>query len=180
MSKEEIKENYEVNILDKYHDLSNFTCGSQDLDDFLKEQSLNDSSKKFNVTYLIICSEEIIGYFTLLSDSIELRSIHEKIGGYKKFPAIKLGRFGIHENYQGKGLGTHILNNIIDNILDISEKICVRFMTVDAYAQAYYFYVEKNNFQYYKSENKNIDKIDKIIEKDRERNIALYRDLAKL
>jgi len=52
MNEKEIKESYEIILLDKSHDLFNFTCGSQDLDEFLKKQSLDDSSKKFNVTYL--------------------------------------------------------------------------------------------------------------------------------
>jgi len=95
MNDEKIKENYEIKKLNKNHDLSNFTCGSKDLDNFLKEQFLEDFSKKLNVTYLTIFDGEIMGYFTLLSDSIELKSIHENIGSYKKFPAIKLGRWDL-------------------------------------------------------------------------------------
>jgi len=36
-------------------------------------------------------------------------------------------------------------------------------MTVDAYAQAYNFYVKKNNFEYYKSEAITVEKLDKIL-----------------
>lgn len=34
---------------------------------------------------------------------------------------MKIGRLAIDEKYSGKGLGTHILNDILKNLKDISE-----------------------------------------------------------
>lgn len=42
-------------------------------------------------------------------------------------------------------LGKHVFRNVLLSILDISENIVgLRFITVDAYASAFGFYVEKN------------------------------------
>lgn len=57
------------------------------------------------------------------------------------------------------------------------NKVGLRFITVEAYATAFNFYVEKNNFSYRKSDAKLIKKLDKIIERDPERQFNLHLDL---
>ena len=142
------------------------------------------SKNKFNITKLICCDKKIIGYFSLLADTIKINKLSEEDSNklnektdFKELPAIKIGRFAIDETYTNKGLGTLILENIMNIIYILStEYIGVRYITVDGYAKAYNFY-EKNGFSVLKKDKETINNIDKIIKKDPERTIALYFDI---
>ena len=74
-----IKENYHFETLNKNHNLEDFECESKDLTDFLKNDALKQQKEKLNVTQLVICDKEIIGYASLLADTIVLKNVKEKI-----------------------------------------------------------------------------------------------------
>lgn len=190
MDIEYIKKNYKFETLNKNHDLSDFKSESAELNDFLKNDALKQQNEKLNLTKLVICDDEIIGFVTLLTDGIKLRNIkNEKtktkikekldINDKKLVPAIKIGRFAINKKYSKKGLGTYVLRNILSNIKEISEKyVGARFVVVNAYAKAYRFYVENNNFTCLKNdENKINEKLEKIIKQNPEQTFYLYIDL---
>ncbi len=66
---------YDKNLLvsklsDKF-DLTTFTCGRNDIDEFLKDDALNYQNEKLANTYLIHSKENVIvGYFSILNDSL--------------------------------------------------------------------------------------------------------------
>lgn len=96
-------------------------------------------------------------------------------------PAIKIGGFAIDKKYANKGLGKHVFRNVLLSILDISENIVgLRFITVDAYATAFGFYVEKHKFKYLKKNQKDVDGLDRIIKVDPERSFSLYKDIKSI
>ena len=66
MDIEYIKQNYRFETLTDEHDLSNFECDSEDLTNFLKDDALTQQNSKLNLTKLIMCDSEIIGYVSLL------------------------------------------------------------------------------------------------------------------
>ena len=108
----------------------------------------------------------------------EIKGELNLIGDNNGVPAIKIGRFAIDKKYAGKGLGKFIFRNVLLSILYLSKnKVGLRFITVEAYASAFNFYVEKNNFSYRKSDAKFVKKLDKIIERDPERQFDLHLDL---
>ena len=61
-----IKENYKFETLNENHDLSEFESDSEDLNDFLKNDALIQQNAKLNLTKLVICDSEIIGFVSLL------------------------------------------------------------------------------------------------------------------
>jgi hypothetical protein len=77
MKIEYIKENYKFETLTAEHDLSEFDSDSKDLNDFLKNDALKQQRNKLNLTKLITCDEKIIGYVTLLTESIPLKDIRD-------------------------------------------------------------------------------------------------------
>jgi len=78
-------------------DLSGFNCGDEDLNEFLKKDSLEQMAKQLNVTYLCKYNNKIIAFFTLSSDSIKINRDDKHIVGinYSEYPALKLGRLGV-------------------------------------------------------------------------------------
>ncbi|WP_296872205.1 N-acetyltransferase [uncultured Methanobrevibacter sp.] len=189
MEIEYIKNNYKFETLSEEHDLSDFECESEDLNDFLKNDALKQQKEKLNLTKLITCDGEIIGFVSLLTDSIKLKIINENavkitiknklnISENNRIPAIKIGRFAISKKYAKKGLGSHILKSIILNIKNIAEtEVGLRFIIVEGYASAYTFYVNHNNFHSLKKDENEIKKLDKIIQQNPERTFDLYLDL---
>lgn len=189
MDIEYIKENYYFEILNEKHDLSSFECDSEDLTNFLKNDALKQQDMNLNLTRLVICDDEIVGFFSLLTDTLKLKALESNdlkkeikleldISENNEVPAIKIGRLAIDKKYSKKGLGSHILRNILLSILNLSKtKVGLRFVTVDAYATAFDFYVKKNNFSSRKSDSESLKKLEKIKKQNPERSFILYLDL---
>lgn len=189
MDIEYIKENYYFEILNEKHDLSNFECDSNDLTNFLKNDALKQQDMNLNLSQLVICDNEIVGFFSLLTDTLKLKTLENNnlkkeikleldISENNEIPAIKIGRLAIDKKYSKKGLGSHILRNILLSILNLSKtKVGLRFVTVDAYATSLNFYVKKNNFSSRKSDTETLKKIDKIKKQNPNRSFILYLDL---
>ena len=134
-----------------------------------------------NLTKLVICDDTIIGYVSLLTDTIPLRDIRDEetkqeikdqlsiTSKKRKLPAIKIGRLAIDKKYSGKGLGSEILMSILFNIKNIAENnVGLRFVTVEGYAKAY-------NLK--KDDEKIKKELDVIIERNPEQTFYLYIDL---
>ena len=186
MDIEYIKENYIFEKLNEDHNLDDFECESKDLTNFLKKDALIQQDMNLNLTHLVICDGTVVGYVSILTDTMKLKILEDKetkdkilgklnISENNVMPAIKIGRFAIDKRYAHKGLGNHVFRNVLLSILDISQNIVgLRFITVDAYASAFGFYVDKNKFKYLKNDQKYVDDIDTIIKKDPERSFSLY------
>lgn len=175
---EEIKNNYYIEKLNSKHNLNMFSCGLSDMDDFLKNDALNQQIDNLNVTYLAMYKNEIVGFFSLLADKIELNDIENEFDlPYSTCPAIKIGRFAVNKKYNSLGLGTVLLDNLCYQIKRISEIHGVRFITVDAYCNVRGFYY-KNEFNHLKIHNKN--KLMRTSERNPNLTIPLYKDLKRI
>lgn len=189
MKIEDIKERYYFETLHEEHDLSDFDCGDEELNDFLKNDALKQQSEKLNVTKLALYDGKIIGYASLLTDTIILRKIKDeklrvKLKGKlnlnsneKEISAVMIGRFALDKKYTGKGLGSHILRNILKNLKEISKnKVGFRFIVIEGYASAFNFYVLKNGFDYLEKDEKLVEKINFISTRDPKKTIlSLFR-----
>ena len=175
---EDIKNNYYIVKLNEKHDLNDFSCGLDDMDDFLKNDALGQQEDNLNVTYLAKYHEEIIGFFSLLSDIIKLKDIENEYDlPYRTCPTVKIGRLAVNEKYNSLGLGTVLLDNTCYQIKRISDILGVRFITVDAYCNVRGFYY-KNEFNHLKIHN------EKKLRRSAERNpyltVSLYKDLKRI
>lgn len=145
MTPEEIIANYHYEKLSKKHDLSNFSCGVDDLDEFLKEDALKQQEKNLSVTYLAIHKTQILGYVSILADKVECKKIGKK-GIYSDYPAIKIGRLSVDKHYHNLGIGSEILISICEMIKELSKDVGISFITIDAYCSARKFYLN-NSFE---------------------------------
>jgi GNAT superfamily N-acetyltransferase len=175
---EDIKNNYYIEKLSSNHCLNSFSCGLKDMDDFLKNDALNQQIDNLNVTYFAMYDDEIVGFFSLLEDIIQLKDIENEYDlPYSTCPAIKIGRFAVNEKYNSLGLGTVLLDNVCYQIKRISEIHGVRFITVDAYCNVRGFYY-KNEFNHLKIHDKK--KLIRKAERNPYLTIPLYKDLKRI
>ena len=86
----------------------------------------------------------------------------------------------LDKRYSCKGLGTHILRNILANLKNTSENdIGFRFIIVEGYAKAFNFYVVRNGFEFLEKNAEKIKNIEKISHKDPKKRFYLYFDLER-
>jgi len=101
--------------------------------------------EKIAVTYLCFYENELVGYFSWLTDAIEIKGkdkkVFKKIGmNYRTYPAVKLGRLAIDKKYVKSGAGSYLVKTMLENVIFFSKIIGCRFVTVDAYPGAKTFY----------------------------------------
>ena len=135
-----------------------FTCGDDDLDDFVMNDSRRYHQSLLAETFLLKDSDDdTLAYFTLLNDKISAESFDDKTSfnrfrrrlfvnskRLRAYPSIKIGRLAVQKFHARKGYGSNMLDFIKMLIMSNRYSGC-RFMTVDAYKDAIPFY-EKNGF----------------------------------
>jgi GNAT superfamily N-acetyltransferase len=141
-----------IEPLKQIHKIDTFSCGNADLDEFLKQDALKQKEACYGTTHLLIHNNrEIIGFFTLLNDSITInerdraRIKAEKDISYKDTPALKIGRFAIDTRFQRQGYGTTTLKWIFGEARRQNKTQGCRVVTVDSYPEKVTWY-EKFGF----------------------------------
>ncbi len=152
-------------------DIGYFDCGDEDLNEFIREDALNQMNAKISVTYLCRYKEQVVAFFILSADAIkinldDLEKFRDKDIHYKDFPALKIGRLGVCNPYQGRNIGTHLILLIIGQAFRLSKKIGIRYVSVDAYKYSVGFYKKKYFAEF--------------IHDRRRKTVPMYLDILKL
>jgi ribosomal protein S18 acetylase RimI-like enzyme len=131
------------------YDVSNFDCGHADLNDFIRADCPLHISQRLSFTRLALYENGIVGYISLLADSIALHiTIREwfiqKNITVQQVPALKIGRLGIANNYKGRDLGTALMKYAVAVAFRMNDELGVgcRFLTVDSDQSAVGFYTK--------------------------------------
>jgi GNAT superfamily N-acetyltransferase len=84
----------------------------------------------------------IVGYITLLADSITLHADELGDFAFKQVPALKIGRLGIELKYQSQRIGTALMKYALGVAFRMNDELGVgcRFLTVDSDPKAIDFY----------------------------------------
>ena len=143
-----------------------FDCADDELNGFLCDDAIDHVKALLAVTHLLERDGKLIGYFSVLNDSIrrrditssrsELERLLKRIPYKKRYashPAVKVGRFAISKECQSEGLGT-VLMDYIKGFFLTNNKTGCRFITVDAYnnPRTLAFY-QKNGFDFLTSKD---------------------------
>ena len=131
---------------------------------FLFDDAKHYVNELLAITYILQTETETVAYFNYLNDKISHSDINnnkekfvERIASFlppgkdklKSYPAVKIGRLAVSENFKGKGIGREILNFTKSYFTNKNKTGC-KFITVDAYRESLKFY-EKNGFSYISS-----------------------------
>ena len=174
----------EIKLLNKAHDISVFDCEQQDINKFLMDDSYNQMEHNMNVTHVFLYNSVIVAYFTLCADSIKIKQLKvehkeelNQLGiDYEYLPALKLCRLGVDKNFKGNHIGPYILEIVIQNAMNLSKKIGLRYISVDAYFTAKWLY-DKYNFKLFPKEDNKISRYE--ANPHPNQSIAMYRDIKK-
>ncbi len=128
------------------HVRDGFDCGKPSLNDFLRTLVSQYERRNLGRTYVALQEgeERVLGYYTLASGAIAAESLPAKQA--KKLPrhavpVVLLARLAVDRSVRGKGLGSFLLRDALTRSLDLSEKLGIHAVVVDALdAEAKTFY----------------------------------------
>jgi GNAT superfamily N-acetyltransferase len=98
-------------------------------------------------TKVAVLNGLVVGFITLLADSITLEEaerkwfhVHKNVS-VRQVPALKVGRLGVHRNYQKQGIGKALMKYAIGVSFRMNSMgVGCRFVTLDAYPASVNFY----------------------------------------
>jgi GNAT superfamily N-acetyltransferase len=140
-----------------------FSCGDVDLDDFFLNDVVKFDRQLLGKSFCYRLDEEpsiIVCAFTLANSSIDGRNLpnsrkkrltanipHEK--SLSSYPAMLIGRLGVHSNFGRRGIGSELIRFIQSLTLHKDNRSGCRYLTVDAYNnEITRNYYETNGFLY--------------------------------
>ncbi|MCB9425903.1 MAG: GNAT family N-acetyltransferase [Flavobacteriales bacterium] len=137
----------EIKLLNKTHNRKSFECEEKSLTDYLHKQVSQDIKKKLAICFVATGSnDDVIGYYTLTSESLGREQIPEKF--LKKVPknynapVILLGRLARDISSKKTGLGEYLLMDALFRAYDLSEKsigaMAVVVDPINEYAENFY------------------------------------------
>lgn len=135
-----------------------FSCGDDDLDDFIRTDALRLQSLNVARSYVAWYEGHARGYVTVMADAVvlkpnERKKLRDGAGNALAFqdhpvvPALKIARLAVCEELRAeyRGIGEALVRFAFYTGLDMSEAVGCRLLTLDAYSDALGFY-EKLGF----------------------------------
>lgn len=154
-----LRDDVTIFSLSARHNLNSFNCTNHDLNDFLKNDALENQEQMVSRTYVCFYEEQLVGFYTLTTDIIEVKHVEEthQWNGYKysRYPAIKLARLSVDSRFERKGIGKLLLFAAVGIALDVSNYVGCRYITVDAKQEAIKFYKKHGFIVVEKTRSKN-------------------------
>jgi GNAT superfamily N-acetyltransferase len=99
-------------------------------------------------TRLCFLNDELVGFFTLVADTIEAKAVIDELEHYeyRKYPGVKIARLAVDSRFERKGIGTYLLLAAIGKTLSVCENIGCRYILVDSKKESIGFY-QQNEFK---------------------------------
>jgi GNAT superfamily N-acetyltransferase len=132
------------------HDLSQFDCGKEELNRFLKRFALANQQAQSAQTYVACQGSTVVGYHSLTFGSVAHEQTPERVKkglARHPIPVMILARLAIDRSMQGRGLGQGLLKDALRRTLDAADIGGLRAMLVHAKDDAARAFYEHFNFE---------------------------------
>jgi len=120
------------------HDRSNFDCGVEPLNRYIKELASQDIRRKTAAVFVLRKegSAKVLGYYTLSQCSIQLEHLPEalrkNLPRYPQIPTTLLGRMAVDQSCRGQGSGRLLLMDALRRASLASHSVASFAVVVDA------------------------------------------------
>jgi len=154
--------NLVIEPLSNIHNRTDFQCGNEQLNDFIKKQAKQNIKRRISRVFVAVepvQTSNIIGYYTLSTLSIELNHLPEPLARKlpkHPIPAALLGRLAVCQKSQGYGVGKMLLVDAIKRTLAISDEIAIYAMVVDAINKDAQQFYQQFGFHQLSTENQRL------------------------
>jgi len=142
-----------IQLLEKTHNRKNFTCEEDSLTEYIRKQVSQDIRKRLTTCFVAIDNKQnVIGYYTLTSESLGRELIPEKylkqVPKNYNAPVILLGRLARDITTKGTGLGEHLLLDALFRSYKLSnESIGAMAVVVDPINEKAFDFYRKYGFE---------------------------------
>lgn len=122
-------------LLDRHHNVSDFDCGAEPLNNYLKSFALTNNQNGSARTYVTAKSSKVVGYYTLTPGSVVKATTPQRVGkglAAHPVPVIIIARLAVDKNEQGHGIGKALVRDALLRIIQAAEIIGGRAVLVHA------------------------------------------------
>lgn len=132
------------------HLFSDFECGEQTLDEWLKRRAMNNQLTGATRTFVVADSElHVLGFYALavgaVSHQLATNAVRRNMPD--PIPVMVLGRLAVDRRTQGIKLGAAMLQDALKRTLAVSESAGVRALLVHALHERAKQFYQHHGFQ---------------------------------
>lgn len=125
------------------HQLDDFACNVDSLNDWLKKRAYQNQLSGASRTYVVLEGKRVVGYYCLASGALELNDAPTQVRRNmpNPIPVAILGRLAVDKSFQGKGLGVALLQDAVVRTAQAGGILGIRGLLVHALsieAKAFY------------------------------------------
>ena len=126
-----------------------FSTSEQETTQFWYERALPEQEKwRCGCTKVLIADDEqLIGYYTLAMQTINLRYGEVGYPKDRKVTSILIGQFAVNKIFEGKGFSKILFKNSIKEIIEVAKHIGVYVIVVDPVSDKLVSFWEKLGFK---------------------------------
>jgi GNAT superfamily N-acetyltransferase len=133
-----------VRLLQPADDRSAFSCGDPDYDDFLRKYAgQNQFVHRVGNTVVAVEDEHVLGYATFAVGEVAVDALPDaaahRLPRYP-CPVVRLARLAVDSRYQGRGIGSYLVSEVLAVGLRIRNEAGCVAVVVDAMTARQGFY----------------------------------------
>ena len=135
--------------LDSSHDLSQFSCGKDSLDSWLKTRARSNNDKGFTVVRVVHESGRVVGYHGIAPTAVIADSLPRAIRTGQPpdpVPCLLLGQLAVDSNWAKQGIGSGLLKDALSRCVQAAALIGGRAVMVQAVDQEALDYWKRRGF----------------------------------
>lgn len=140
------------------HARAQFACGNANLNEWLLRYASQSARRGTAQTFVATQNNqpEVIGYYSAVVASVEREQATKLAGlGHTRYsiPAMLIARLAVDKRGQGQGVGALLLAHASDSALQVSERVGVQAVIVDALSVHVASFYRRWGFQPFLSES---------------------------
>jgi len=140
------------------HLRSNFICGKDSLDNYIRKQASQDLKRKIATVFVLIDDTDpklnVLAYYTLSAYTVEItdldQSLAKHLPRYPQLPATLLGRLAVDHKQKGKRFGELMLMDALKKALAVSTQVASLAVIAEALDESAANFYLKYGFQQFK------------------------------
>jgi GNAT superfamily N-acetyltransferase len=121
--------------LSAHHDRRAFSCGEDDLDQYLRRFARQHAAANLSRTYVAAEGSTVLGFYSLAMAAIlkdQLPAAHAARFPRFPLPVARLARLAVDQLHQKQGLGERLLMDALQRCARLAEEIGMVGVIVDA------------------------------------------------
>lgn len=136
--------------LDEDHEPNGFDCGVAALDRWLADQAMRAQRSDTARTYAWTApgSTRVVAYYAIAPTQVRRAEVSRNMsGGVTVVPAYLLARLALDRSLHGQGLGSELMVDALDRIVQASATAAGRLIVVDAIDDSAVSFYAHHDFQ---------------------------------